>query len=57
MGVDAERMNRLNLDGYRALQFTYLHVMQQPAWTVSQVTAALARLSRGGLRCAAQSSS
>lgn len=45
MGVDAERMNRLNLDGYRVLQFTYLHVMQQPAWTVSQVTAALARLS------------
>jgi len=37
MQRDAERMNRLVLDGYVVLQFTYLHVTESPQWVIDQV--------------------
>ncbi len=37
MQRDAERMNRLLLDGYVVLQFTYLHVTESPEWMIDQV--------------------
>ena len=40
---DAERANELTLAGYVVLQFTYLHVTEQPDWVVAQITAGLRR--------------
>lgn len=37
MQRDTERMNRLLLEGYVVLQFTYLHVTESPQWVVGQV--------------------
>lgn len=42
MQSDAERMNRLLLDGFRPLQFTYLDVVEAPARCVATVREALA---------------
>jgi len=41
MQIDAERVNRLTLDGYLVLQFTYDHVVTTPDWVAEQVAAAL----------------
>ena len=38
---DAERVNALMLEGYVVLQFTYDHVVAEPAWVVEQVRTAL----------------
>jgi hypothetical protein len=35
MQVDAERLNRLQMDGFLVLQFTYRHVTLEPAWVVA----------------------
>lgn len=40
--VDAERMNRLLLDGYLPLQLTYVDVVEHPARSIDLVRAALA---------------
>lgn len=40
MQRDTERMNRLTLDGYVVLQFTYLHVTESPLWVIEQVSEA-----------------
>jgi len=42
---DADRMNRMLLDGLVPLQFTYPHVINAPDHVLAQVTEALARLS------------
>lgn len=39
---DTERMNQLVLEGYVPLQFTYLHITENPLWVVGQVQSALA---------------
>lgn len=41
--VDAERLNRLQLDGFLGLQFGYVQVTEDPAGTVALVAEALAR--------------
>jgi len=41
MQIDTERVNRLTLDGYLVLQFTYDHVVTSPDWVVGQVAEAL----------------
>ncbi len=41
MQRDAERMNRLMLDGHRVLQFTYAHVAEQPEFVTGTVAEAL----------------
>ena len=43
MQRDAERMNQLTLAGYLVLQFTYLHVTEEPDWVVEQITDGLRR--------------
>jgi len=43
MQRDAERMNQLTLAGYIVLQFTYLHVTEQPDWVIEQITDGLSR--------------
>ena len=42
MRIDSERMNRLTMDGYVVLQFTYSHVVEQPNYVVDSIVAALA---------------
>jgi hypothetical protein len=42
MGIDAERANRLTMDGYLVLQFTYSHVVERPDYVVDTVATALA---------------
>ena len=37
---DAERLNQLTLEGYLVLQFTYLHLTEQPAWVLDQLKTA-----------------
>jgi len=46
MQRDAERMNQLTLAGYVVLQFTYLHVTEQPGWVIEQITDGLRRSTR-----------
>jgi hypothetical protein len=41
MQVDAERVNRLQMDGYLVLQFTYRHITLEPEWVVAQTLEAL----------------
>lgn len=41
MQIDAERLNRLQMDGFLVLQFTYQHVTTDPAWVLSQSREAL----------------
>ena len=43
MQRDAERMNQLVLDGFVVLQFTYLHVTEEPDWVIGQIRDALER--------------
>jgi hypothetical protein len=43
MQTDAQRMNRLTLDGFTVLQFTYADVTTDPSGVVAVVTEALAR--------------
>ena len=42
MRIDSERMNRLTMNGYVVLQFTYSHVVEQPNYVVESIVAALA---------------
>lgn len=42
MQVDAERVNRLQMDGYLVLQFTYRHITLEPMWVVAQTREGLA---------------
>ena len=44
MGVDAERMNRLQLLGFQVFQFTYAQVVDDPADVIATLAAALARI-------------
>jgi very-short-patch-repair endonuclease len=46
MRIDAERMNRLTMDGYLVLQFTYHHVVESPDYVVLSVIEALATCAR-----------
>lgn len=41
MRIDAERMNRLAMDGYLVLQFTYSDVVERPAYVVAGIIEAL----------------
>ena len=43
MQRDTERMNRLQLDGFVVLQFTYLDLVERPAEVTALVRAAVAR--------------
>ncbi len=47
---DAERMNHLGIDGFMVLQFTYLHVTEEPDWVVEQVRQALSATAMAGTR-------
>ncbi len=40
--IDAERRNRLQLDGYRVIEFMYEHVVEDPADVLATVLEALA---------------
>ena len=42
MRSDAERMNRLVMDGYLVLQFTYTDIVERPAYVVERIVEALA---------------
>lgn len=44
MRVDAERANRLTLNGYLVIQFPYTMVVQQPAEVIADTVAALSRV-------------
>jgi very-short-patch-repair endonuclease len=44
MRSDAERMNRLAMDGYLGLQFTYSDVVERPDYVVERIVEALAAL-------------
>jgi hypothetical protein len=46
MRIDAERANRLTMDGYLVLQFTYSHVVERPDYVVDSVSEALATCAR-----------
>ncbi|MEO8265821.1 MAG: DUF559 domain-containing protein [Ilumatobacteraceae bacterium] len=41
MRIDAERMNRLTMDGYLVLQFTYSDVVERPDYVVQGIVEAL----------------
>ena len=41
MRIDAERMNRLTMDGSVVLQFTYSHVVERPDYVVQGIVEAL----------------
>jgi hypothetical protein len=41
MQVDAERLNRLQMNGFVVLQFTYRHVTAEPEWVLASVREAL----------------
>jgi very-short-patch-repair endonuclease len=45
MRIDAERMNRLAMDGYMVLQFTYSDIVDRPTFV-------LERISEGLVACA-----
>ena len=47
MRIDAERMNRLTMDGYLVLQFTYSHVVERPDYVVQGIVEGLRRCARG----------
>lgn len=47
MAIDSERLNRLQLDGYIVLQFTYSQVVDEPERVVREIAEALARWSLG----------
>ncbi len=42
MRSDAERMNRLMMDGYLVVQFTYRDVVERPGYVVERIVEALA---------------
>ncbi len=46
MRIDAERMNRLAMDGFLVLQFTYSDVVERPAYVVHGISEALIACSR-----------
>lgn len=46
---DSERVNQLTLAGYLVLQFTYLHVTEEPDWVIDQIREAF-RVSPPALR-------
>ena len=46
MRIDAERMNRLTMDGYMVLQFTYSHIVDRPTYVLERVAEALAACDR-----------
>ena len=46
---DSERVNQLTLAGYFVLQFTYLHVTEEPDWVIDQIREAF-RVSPPALR-------
>lgn len=46
MRIDSERMNRLTMDGYLVLQFTYSHVVERPDYVVGSIVEALATCAR-----------
>jgi very-short-patch-repair endonuclease len=48
MRRDAERMNALQLDGFVVLQFTTVHLVEQPDWVMETVRAALTSLCVSG---------
>lgn len=39
--ADAERMNRLQMDGYLVLQFTYHDIVDRPDWVIASVVEGL----------------
>jgi very-short-patch-repair endonuclease len=41
MSIDAERVNRLTMDGYLVLQFTYEAVIERPDYVIGTITEAL----------------
>jgi len=41
MLIDAERVNRLTMDGYLVLQFTYAHVVERPSYVVQGIVEGL----------------
>jgi very-short-patch-repair endonuclease len=41
MNIDAERVNRLTMDGYLVLQFTYDTVVNRPDYVVRSILEAL----------------
>ncbi len=47
MQRDAERMNQLVLDGFVVLQFTYLHITEEPGWVIDEIRTALRRVRAG----------
>ncbi|MEY2522552.1 MAG: hypothetical protein QOJ66_1117 [Ilumatobacteraceae bacterium] len=46
MRIDSERVNRLTMDGYLVLQFTYSHVVERPDYVVGSIVEALATCAR-----------
>ena len=46
MRIDSERVNRLTMDGYLVLQFTYNHVVERPDYVVDSIVEALATCAR-----------
>jgi very-short-patch-repair endonuclease len=46
MQIDAERMNRLTMDGYLVQQFTYNHVVERPDYVVRTIVESLAVCAR-----------
>lgn len=46
MRIDAERANRLTMDGYLVLQFTYSHVVERPDYVVQCIVEALGLCAR-----------
>lgn len=47
MSIDAERVNRLTMDGYLVLQFTYDAVLNRPDYVIHSVVEALALCEQG----------